>query len=195
MQVRCRGCCCSPPSSPTSLWHTTLNAAISFVIKPLSLVEGIHLWLWADLSAADGRSHEGESFMSNHKAVVYYNETASRSIKQHKDIPWGFTNGCGCLRASAVIEWLLRAPRELCLNKILPTLWAMCLKITLLLLLLIYSGTKYQTQFLKDAKQVIDPSTISCFPEVTLEMMWGRLLLVHLDSWLLDCFEIGSHLT
>lgn len=25
--------------------------------------------------------------MSNHKAVVYYNETASRSIKQYKDKP------------------------------------------------------------------------------------------------------------
>lgn len=83
----CRGCCSSPPSSPTSLWHTTLNVAISFVIKPLSLVEGIPLWLWADLSAAHGRSHEGESFMSNHKAMVYYNETASRSIKQYKDKP------------------------------------------------------------------------------------------------------------
>lgn len=74
---RCRGCCSSPPSSPTSLWHTTLNAAISSVIKPLSLVKGIPLWLWADLSAADGRSHEGESFMSNHTKPWFI------TMKQH----------------------------------------------------------------------------------------------------------------
>lgn len=109
---RCRGCCSSPPSSPTSLWHTILNAAISSVIKPLSLVEGIPLWLWADLSAADGRSHEGESFMCNHKAIVCYNEIVSRSIKQHKDIAWGFLNRCGCLRALLLLNGYWEPPES-----------------------------------------------------------------------------------